>query len=573
MKKILLSALVVSSALVACAANVGDGTDLGENAAAPSEDTAATSEALTTVGVGGTGGIGGSGTITAPLPVPRVLSRSASGSQLVFNFDRAVTAAEIPFSLMHVDVVRRVNGNFQTANLFQSAVLSADGRSLTMKLTEPLKKGTAYYARGRFKTCMTIPGIPGIPPICRTYGAEFGQVVATSSSPVVVNGGIFTDFTELATRRMFMALEPSVDAARITKVALAEDLPAPSASVGPGTFRVKSMNPIQSSEANKRDIRTITVQFEGGTVDCTKIAAGEAGFKLWSRSPDVNVQQLMFDDPAHTNPSDALYRGHLVCDVQDNQIRFTPPGILLGDMQYMVEGKFTSKEGDELAIEKDFYTERPGVRVTALRVENHYGTHDTCDSDGIWGSDNYCDVYVTSASAVANNAQTARIPETGDFSEMRMFENDPVLGAKNLPYPGKVLFQSASAVGEVLALDLVAMDADDTSAWKKILAVAGDVATKSASTLATIEPKAGAIAVLTGVTLSTISAAIPENEDDQMGSFQYTRTRGESRWGTTAGVQKVSLTNNGSRGPVVLDVVHEEYPTPWHLPAGIDIVQ
>ena len=571
MKKILLSALVVSSALVACAANVGDGTDLGESAAASPEDTAATREALTTIGVGGTGGIGTDlGTATAPLPVPRVLSRSASGSQLVFGFDRVVTAAEIPFSMMHVDVVRRVNGHFQKANLFQSAVLSADGRSLTMKLTEPLKKGTAYYARGRFKTCITFPGIPQI---CRTYGAEFGQVVATSSSPVIVNGGIFTDFTELATRRTFMALEPSVDAARVTKVALAEAAPAPSASVGPGTFRVKSMSPIQSSEANKRDLRTLTVQFEGGTIDCTKIAAGEAGFKLWSRSPDVNAQQLMFDDPAHTNPSDGLYRGHLVCDPQDNQVRFTPPGILLGDMQYMVEGSFTSREGDELTIEKDFYTERPGVRVTALRVENHYGTHDTCDSDGFWGSDNYCDVYVTSASAVANDAQTARIPETGDFSEMRMFENDPVLGAKNLAYPGKVLFQSAAPVGEVLALDLVAMDTDDTSAWKKILAVAGDVATKSASTLATIEPKAGAIAVLTGVTLSTISAAIPENEDDQMGSFQYTRTRGENRWGTTAGVQKVSLTNNGGRGPVVLDVVHEEYPTPWHLPAGIDIVE
>jgi hypothetical protein len=53
-------------------------------------------------------------------------------------------------------------------------------------------------------------------------------------------------------------------------------------------------------------------------------------------------------------------------------------------------------------------------------------------------SDSFRDVYVTSASAVANNAQTARIPETGGFSEMRMFENDAVLAAKNLAYRGKV---------------------------------------------------------------------------------------------------------------------------------------
>ncbi|HVJ93986.1 MAG TPA: hypothetical protein VM580_29555 [Labilithrix sp.] len=553
---------------MACATDVGTDVEGEEGEAADGAEVTGTT----------------SSELTAAPGIPRVLSRTASGSSLVFRFDRVVTASEIPFAEMRVDVVRRESGQFKRLNVFRNAALSSDGKSLTMNLTESVRRGTAYYARGKWKKCVSIPFVNQ--QACRTFPAEFGQVVATGSGPFVVNGSVFTNATAATLTFAAKAASPfeatfaakaaspseAADAARVTRVAVADTAPTFIASAGPGTFRVKSMTPIESSEANTRDLRTITIQFEGGTIDCSKILPGEAGFKLYSRSPDLGAQQLMFDDPTGPLPTDFNYKGDLRCQEPENRVIFTTPGRLFGDVQYMIEANFTSKQGDTLRVEKDFYTERPGIRVIATRIDNRYGDHGTCDSDGIFGSNNYCDIYVTSAIAGGANAtQAARIPESGDFSEMRFFDKDPINGRRDF-FPGKVLFQTDKPVGVALELDLMAHDADSTSGWKKFLEVAGTIASKAGTAIAAVEPAAGAITAGVGESLTLISEAIPTNDDDKLGTAKYTVTRESSRWGTTHfGPHVIPLDNasNDSRGPVNVYVYFEEFPAPWRPPAPI----
>jgi hypothetical protein len=166
-------------------------------------------------------------------------------------------------------------------------------------------------------------------------------------------------------------------------------------------------------------------------------------------------------------------------------------------------------------------------------IENHYGADNTCDSNGFFGGKNFCDIYVTSAIAGANDPRTGRIPESGDFSEMRFFPADPVNGARHL-VPGKILYANEQSTGVVLDIKMFAHDADSTTAWKKVLAVAGDIATKTGVALVPIQPKAGAITAAVGSGLSAISDAIPENEDDFLGAAHYAFTREDNRWGTTS---------------------------------------
>jgi hypothetical protein len=299
----------------------------------------------------------------------------------------------------------------------------------------------------------------------------------------------------------------------------------------------------------------------------------QSTFQLYSRSPDLpqDAQQLMFHDPQGQDPSNSwTYRGNLRCQESDNRLVFTTPGRLYGDVQYLVEVNAKSKQGDSIHVEKDFYTERPGLRVSATRVENHYGTHDTCDNDGFFGSDNYCDIYVTSAIAGANDPQTGRIPESGDFSEMRYFPTDATGGTRYMN-PFKVLFVSDKPTGVALDAKFLAYDADSTTGWKKVLAVAGTIATDAGAAIATFEPPVGAITAGVGAGLTTISEAIPTNEDDKLGLGGFQFTREDNRWGTLyPGEIEVPITNNApNRGPVKVFLLVEEFPRPWQLSSPI----
>ena len=165
--------------------------------------------------------------------------------------------------------------------------------------------------------------------------------------------------------------------------------------------------------------------------------------------------------------------------------------------------------------------------------------------------------------ATGQTTQTSRIPDTGDFSEMRYFPTDATRGARPLQ-PVKVLFEQDAPIGVALAVNLLAHDADSTTGWKKFFTVLGDIATKVGGALAAAEPRAGAITAGVGAGLTAIGEAIPTNEDDRLGDAKYTVTRENNRWGTTAGQVVVDVSNRSpSRGPIKVFLVFEEFPAPW----------
>jgi hypothetical protein len=541
--KNLRTAIFLASALVACSAQV-EGDDESADALGVAEQALAA--------------------------VPIVRTRTISGSQIVIGFDRAVSASELPTAAMKVEVVRRSGTSMVKSNVLQGAALSADGRTLTMNLREAVQPGTAYYARGAWKRCRSILGRPLL---CQTFPAEFGQLVVKSSAFAVLNGIAVARPTPV----VFAPIARIDESAGIPQI---QHVSAPSASVGfsapaagPGTLRLRSMTPIAESLENSRDLKSVTMDFEGGTLDCANLIVPET-LRLYSRTPDIANNQLMFHDPAAPEPWNWGHRGSLRClnDSGFNRLIFTTPGHLLGDAQYLLEVSVRSVEGDRLTFTRDFYTERPGLQVFAQRIENDYGGNDTCDSEGIFGRNDYCDLYLTLAIAAGSaddQKKVVRFPDQGNYENIRKFSEDPVRGAIQFA-PERSIFATPK-VGIALELDALAFDADDTSHWKKILGVLGTVATKVGATIAEQEPKAGAITAAVGAGLTTISEAIPEGEDDLMGNGGYRFTREDGRWGTQGGsVRTISISNGApNRGPVRFQFRIEEYPRPWSMPSPI----
>lgn len=522
---------------------------------------------------GGTGGKGGSGggTTTTPKKAPKVISRTASGSQITVKFDRAVSTDEIMLAKTTVSVVRHAAGNFQTMNLATGATLSADKMSMTIQLSQPMKAGEVYYARSKWKST----------PTSKELRAELGEIAVSNGHFGPLNDAVVGNLQlqmigtsapaptgkQVAGASPLLATATAAAAAPaaaplVHMVQLAED-PLPTA----GTFKIKSMTPADLSEGNKRETDRVIVTFEGGTIDCTKTARGKDGFHLYSVTPDVGFQQDMYEDPAAPSPTNAgAFRGAIRCEEDENRIIFTTPGRLYGDAWFHLDLNAYSKEGNFIHKEREFKTERPGIVVSATRVENHYGTHDTCDSDGFFGSDNYCDIYVTSAIAARGAGQNGRIPEQGDFSEMRYFPSDANGGSRYLS-PPRILFATAQPIDSVVDVQMWAIDADTDSEWKKIFEVAGEIAQATAATLAPFDPKDAAIAEGVSAGFQGLAKIIPTNEDDLLGSGRFLFTRDDARWGTQRGYEtELQLSKNApGRGPVKVFIYTEEFPRPWTL--------
>jgi len=562
--------LAASATLLACAA---DGTySAGENVGDQSEALPRQidpTDPPVVIGGGGGGGGGGGTSVTYPQTPPKVLSRSVSGTQIVLHFDRVVIPQELTVASTTVQVIRRGASGFQTLNLASGTSLSADGKTLTINLTQAVRTGEVYFARSTWKKCTS--SIFGT--FCKNYRANLGEIVV---SPRIVWGG--GGLGGIGTVDGVMSSALGIAPIGIAPVAQGPSLitgvtmdPAPAApAAGPGTFRVASTSPADQVTGVGRDPGTIAVTFDGGHLDCTRTSHGKDGFVISSQSPDLCAQQEMYEDQTATHPTDWFFKGSLRCDESLNQMIFTPPGLLFGDVWYHLDVTAFSKEGDQISATRQFRTARPGIIVYGERVENDYGSHDTCDSDGFFGSDNYCDIYVTSAIATGTNAASAnRIPDDGDFSEMRYFPQDQNNGQRILA-PEKVLFSTVGPIGEVVDLQFWAMDADTTSEWKQVLQVAGQIAVDAGKALAPFEPEAGAITTVAGEGLQGAASLISTNEDDKLGDGHYFLTLDANRWGTTASTyHEIDMTNNSpSRGPVKLYIRTEEFPRPWS-PNGI----
>ncbi len=509
---------------------------------------------------------------------PRVMSRSASGSQVTIGLDRAVAADEITLSSVQVLVVRPSGAGFVKQNLATGASLSSDMKSLSISLSQPVRAGEIYFPRATWKPCSGSTSGSR----CSPRPARFGEVLVTSKRVNPLHGaladvtGVLTDFTVAdptggtapatapSTQLLWNATTLFTAAPPQTLLELAED-PLPSQ----GTFRVKSSTPASESTENERRTERIIVNFDGGTIDCAKTGRGKNAFHLHSVSPDVYDQQSMYEDPQNPLPNTGGYRGHVRCEEDNNRLVFTTPGVLLGDSWFQIDLNVWSKEGNFMGNKVlEFKTKRPGLKVAATRVENHYGGDNTCDND-IFGT-NYCDVYVTSAIATAGGGQPSRIPEQGDFGGMTYFPSDPNGGKRDL-FPERVLYANANPIDEVVDVQMWAIDADDDSTWKKVFETAGKVAGAMATALTPIQPEYGAIAEGASAGFLGLAEIIPTNEDDFLGSGRFIFTQSMQRWGTQATTPIIlDLSKNSpDRGPVRVFLRTEELPLSWRLPAPI----
>jgi hypothetical protein len=503
---------------------------------------------------------------------PRVMARSASGSNVTVKLDRALAADELNLSKIELLAVRKVGSGFVKKNLATSAALSADKTTLSIALSEPVKSGEIYFPRGEWRPCAT--STTGSK--CRPRPARFGELIVKSklTSPlgdIAVLDGITTATLNNVTtspapgHALFFNATALSAAPPHTDLVLAAD-PLPEQ----GTFRVKSMTPASDATEVDRKTDKVIVTFEGGTIDCSKTGHGQNAFHLHSVSPDVYDQQSMYEDPQFPTPNVGnMYRGHLRCEEDTNRIVFTTPGVLLGDSWFQVDLNVWSKEGNFMGNKVlEFKTKRPGLQVLATRIENHYGGDNTCDND-VFGT-NYCDIYVTTAIATAGGGQPSRIPEQGDFGGMKKFADDPVSGSRDL-WPNRVLYANANPIDEVVDIQMWAVDADDDSAWKKVFEVAGKVAGAMALALTPIKPEAGAIAEGVSAGFLGLAEVIPTNEDDFLGSGRFIFTASGNRWGTMAtGPIVLDLSKNSpDRGPVKVFLRTEELPLSWKLPAPI----
>jgi hypothetical protein len=506
------------------------------------------------------GSVGSLGTWTSlsARKVPRVLSRSASGTNVTIKLDRALDADELPLSKVQVLVVRPSGSGFVKRNLATGASLSADKTTLSISLSEPVRAGEIYFARGEWRPC---PGSSsGMH--CGPRPAQLGEIIVKSgrTNPIhdVINLDVGVFRPKLAAAPILTVAPPQ------TELVLAEEPPA-----SQGTFRVKSMTPAGDSTQVDRRTDKVIITFDGGTIDCARTGRGKSAFHMHSVSPDVYDQQSMYEDPAASTPNAGGYRGHLRCEEDTNRIVFTTPGVLLGDAWFQIDLNAWSKEGNFMGNKVlEFKTKRPGLQVLATRVENHYGGDNTCDDD-LFGQ-NHCDIYVTTAIATAGGGQPSRIPEQGDFGGMTYFPSDPNGGKRDL-WPPRVLYANANPIDEVVDVQMWAVDADDNSTWKKVFETAGKVAGAMAAALTPIRPDLGAISEGASAGFIGLAEVIPTNEDDFLGSGRFIFTASNQRWGTQATYPIVlDLSKNApNRGPVKVFIHTEELPPSWRLPGPI----
>ena len=548
------SVLALSLLAVACSQQVGD------------EDPESQSEELRRIGVdpvppivvgGGGGGGGGGGTVVKKRTTPRVVARSASGNTLRVTFDRALEPNEVPLGSTEVLVVRKSGSGFVTRNLRSGASMSADKKTLSFAMSENIRSGESYHPRGRWQPCSgSTAGFS-----CKERPAQFGVVYVKSARTAALD---LAAAGPLVLERALFAANVNVAAPPATAIVLADE-PAPPTQ---GTFRVKSVTPSEAAVDVSRNLQEVVIEFEGGTVDCSRTGRGKETFHLYSVDPNRGVQQSMYNVAGVNTPAGGDYRGRLLCEESENRIKFITPGILSGGSRFQIDlDQIWSREGNLMTGKViPFETQRPGLQVRVSRVENHYGGDNTCDDD--WFGANYCDVYVTTASASAGANLTARIPEVGDFSGMRDFRVDAIHGSRDIN-PLRPIFFTSQPIDEEVRLDMWAYDADSDSAWKGIFDTASKIAAAASSALLPIQPQYGAIAGGVAAGFAGLAAIIPSNEDDLMGSVTHYLTRDTQRWGTEAGRFYIDLSKNSpDRGPVRVFLYSEEVPRSW-APAPI----
>jgi hypothetical protein len=447
--------------------------------------------------------------------VAQVASRSFGGGYVMFELDRAVDATKLDLAKTRLMTVRPdASGELQVIEAAGDMFLDDAGRTLAVELADEPRAGDLYRA---------VTNIDGV-------DVDLGDIVVRApSADADFDRALYLDPTMVGTR---------------------PDAPASLA------LQLSSTVPSDGSSNNARDLLRVTIKYSASQVDCSNPITGIQGFHLYSIDPYLSSarQQNMYPNmPVGYGPTPTLE-----CDAARNQISMNLPGLLLGGSTFKVDTLARATDGSTLAVTTTFRTKNPGLQVYMTKATNEIYA---CDTH--WpGSNSYrCDIYLMSMLKTRVSSTEAwqvntKIPASGDWSN---WAEDT---SKLFTPPSQItLYQDAIPVGDPMAVEIHAYDADTGDGFKKAVAFLGGLG----KVVSPFYPPAGVI----GEGLTQISNALPVDDDDFEGGGTYYLPK-SGRWGTVTRNHTFKLPGRPVGSQIVINFTVNEYPASWYAPAIIN---
>jgi hypothetical protein len=446
----------------------------------------------------------------------QVTSRAFGGGYVMFRFDRTVDG--IDFKKTRLMTVRPdASGKLQVVEAAGDMYLDETNTTLAIELADQPKAGELYRA---------VTEIDG------DY-VDLGEVViraATKDTPL----------------RDGLLLPPPVVGVAETPSVLA--------------LQLASTTPADGATNVERKLLRVTVAFTSASqVNCTNPITGRDAFRLYSVDPALPAwrQQEMYpgmDTGGIPGPT-------FVCDAARNQVSMELPydvGYLLGGSIFKVDTRARATDGTTLSVTTTFRTVNPGLEVILTKATNEIYQ---CDTKYPFSSSYRCDMYLLSQVKTRVGPNEAwqvnkKYPESGDWA------NWPENNSKVFYPPNhRVLYQDATAVGDPVAVEIHAYDADTGTGASKALNFVGGLG----KVVSPFWPPAGAI----GEGLTQVAAALPADDDDFYGGGTYFLPA-STRWGTVTQTHTFRLPPRAAGDQVVVELMAFEYPPSWYPAPRID---
>jgi hypothetical protein len=445
----------------------------------------------------------------------QVASRAYGGGYVMFELDRTIDPSQIDLAKTRLMTVRPdASGELQIIEAAGDMFLDETGTTLAVELADEPKAGDLYRA---------ITVIDG-------EQIDLGDVVVrTAPSDAAFDRALYIPAETLGT-----AESPAVLA-----------------------LQLQSTTPADGAINVDRDLLRVTVKFAASSqVNCTNPITGINAFRLYSIDPDLpaNRQQNMYPGMTVGYGTAPTFE----CDAARNQISMYLPGHLLGGSTFKFDARARATDGTTLSVTTTFRTKNPGLHVYMTKATNEIYQ---CDTEVSFTNIHRCDMYLMSMVKTRTSPSQAwqvntKIPTSGDWSG---WAEDT---SKNFYPPNQItLYQDAIAVGDPVAVEIHAYDADSGDGYKRALSFIGGLG----KVLSPFWPPAAAV----GEGVTQLANALPVDDDDFEGGGTYFLPKA-GRWGTVSRTHQFKLPGRPATSQVVVDFWVYEYPAPWYAPAIID---
>ncbi len=444
---------------------------------------------------------------------PQVVTRSFGAGHVMFELDRSIDASQLDVARTRLMTVRvDATGALETIEAAGDSFLDETGRTLVIALADAPRAGEIYRA-------------------------------------VTVIDGEVLDLGDVIVREA-----PAGDARADHALYLPGLAGSPDAGTTTvGLLQLASSAPTDGQINVDRDLLRVTIKYASSQVDCGNPITGISSFHLYSVDPALTAarQQHMYPNmPVGFGPTPTL-----VCDAARNQISMELPGYLLGGTVFKVDTQARATDGSTLSVTTTFRTKNPGLHVAMTKATNEIYQ---CDTKIPFSSSYRCDMYLmgmikTRTSPTQAWQVNSKIPASGDWSNWAEDTSKTFSATSQI-----ALYKDAIAVGDPVAVELHAYDADTGDGYKQALAFVGGLG-KVASPF---YPPAGVV----GEGLTQIANALPVDDDDFEGGGTYFLPK-TGRWGTVTRNHTFKLPGRPVDSQVVINFSVYEYPAPWYAPA------